>query len=507
MTDFTPSPYQQDFFDWVRTGTGSCVLVAVAGSGKTTSVVKSLRHIPGNVRSVRLLAFNATVAKELQERIREEGLDERVFAASTFHSLGYGAVRKHLEARGVRPGNPDDKKCRGLARDLLGDKSPDLATYADFACKLVGLAKGEGIGPLTSDTEAAWADLAAHHDLQLDEEGATEERGIEIARQLLVHSNEAAERGSLDFNDMLYCVLLWNLRIWQNDWVYIDESQDTSPTRRALARKALLPGGRLVAVGDPRQSVYGFAGASHDAIELIKDAFRASELPLTVCYRCAKSIVAEAQRYVTHIEAFEGAEDGVVETLPMAAARQHLGPHDAVLCRQTAPLIKLAYELIGSGTGCRVLGRDIGAGLVALVKKAKAGGIDALVKKLETYRDREVARLTDKGEELKAEGVSDRVESVLTVVGCLPEGNRTVPALIEAIEGLFSDVNGCLTLCTAHRAKGKEWDTVAILRPELMPSRWARQDWQHQQEINLQYVATTRAKRHLIYIQTEKKEG
>ena len=516
---FAPSAYQQNFFDWVATGSGSCVLVAVAGSGKTTSVIEALAFVPVG-RTVVLLAFNAAIAKELTARVAEKfagyvaandiranHYDPRFVSAKTFHSLGYGAVRKYLEKRGVKVGNPDDKKVRGLAREYLGEQTAAYEMYADYAIRLVGLAKGHGIGCLVPDVDATWYDLAGHHDLYLDDEQATEEEAVAIARELLRRSNTVAlSRGALDFDDMLYLVCKWGLRLWQNDWIFVDEAQDTNPVRRALAKLALSPGGRLVAVGDPAQAIYGFTGASHDAIDLLKHEFNAAELPLTVCYRCATDIVAAAQPIVPHLEAFEGAPKGLVQTLRLSDARPHLTAADAVLCRQTAPLIKLAYTLIGQGTGCRVLGRDIGAGLVSLVKRAKARGLAQLQTKLEVYRDREMAKFVAKGQEQKADALQDRVASIFTVVESLDENHRTVPALIAAIEGLFSNETGaCLTLSTVHKAKGREWPTVAILEPELMPSKFARQDWQYQQEQNLIYVAYTRAQLHLIFLETEKK--
>jgi len=84
------------------------------------------------------------------------------------------------------------------------------------------------------------------------------------ARSLIQASNESAKLGMLDFDDQLYLPLLWKLRLFQNDFVFIDEAQDTNPVRRALAKLALRPGGRLIAVGDPRQAIYGFTGASHE---------------------------------------------------------------------------------------------------------------------------------------------------------------------------------------------------------------------------------------------------
>ncbi len=520
MSVFVPSPYQSGFFHWIDKGQGSCVLVAVAGSGKTTSVIEGLAFVPHG-QSVILLAFNTAIAKELTERVAARFAElskagkhaeaarysTQYVTAKTFHALGFGVIRKYLEKKGVRMGNPDGNKVRALAREYLGADSAEYEMYADYSVKLVGLAKGQGIGCLVPDVDSAWYDLAGHHDLYLDDEKATEERAVTIARELLRRSNDVALKGILDFDDMLYLVCKWSLRLWQNDWIFVDEAQDTNPVRRALAKLALRPGGRLVAVGDPCQAIYGFTGASHDAIDLIKHEFNAAELPLTVCYRCATDIVAEAKTIVSHIEAFSGAQKGKVETLKLNEALSHLGAHDAILCRQTAPLIKLAYTLIGQGTACRVMGRDIGVGLVSLVKRAKAKGLEQLETKLEAYREREMAKFTAKGQEQKADAINDRVSSIFTVIESLDENHRTIPALIEAINGLFSDTNGCLTLGTVHKSKGKEWPTVAILEPELMPSKFARQDWQYQQEKNLMYVAYTRAMSHLIFLQTEKKEA
>lgn len=498
---FAPSPYQQRVFDWVEKGRGSAVVVAVAGSGKTTTVLNALPRIPESA-SVQLFAFNTAIARELKERVEAmKGANGRAFGrvrAGTFHSVCFSAVCKRLG----KPSSQivtDGGKMRKLCRDGMGEGEYEL--YADYVCKLVGLAKGEGIGCLVPDTDERWWAIIEHHDLYLDSLEANEARALELARAMLRRSNEAALEGHIDFDDMLYLPLLWRLRLWQNDWVFIDEAQDTNPVRRAIAKLALRPGGRLVAVGDPRQAIYGFTGASHDAIELIKTEFSAIELPLTVSYRCAKAVVAKAAALVPYLEAHADAPEGVVETLSTIDALKVLNANSAVLCRNTAPLIGLAYQLIAKGVGCAVLGREIGAGLTALIKKQRARGIDMLVAKLEAYRDREVAKWTAKGEERKAEAVSDRVACVFTVIENLPETERTVPALVGRIEGLFTDNANVLTLCTAHKAKGREWDTVAILAPELMPSSWARQEWQRVQEENLMYVAWTRAKRHLIFMQ------
>lgn len=503
---FQPSMMQQHFFDWIVNRRGSAVLIAVAGSGKSTTIVQALPLIPRH-HSVQVLAFNTTIAAEMRDKI--DALSNELVAqghaplkasARTFHSIGFGALLKRFGCKADQV-NTDGRKLRKLFREIAGED--DQRHYGSFVPKLVGLGKGEGVGALVANSDDEWWKLIRHHDLQLDSLDANEEKAIEWARRLLAASNAVAEtKRWIDFDDQLYLPILWRLRMWQNMWVFVDEAQDTNPIRRAMAKAILLPGGRLVAVGDPNQAIYGFTGASHDAIDLIKSEFRAVALPLTVSYRCPKVAVDLVKEIVPHFSVHENAIVGEVLHKPIMDGIAMLGNKDAVLCRNTAPLVATAFQLLAQGRGCVVLGKDIGADLVDLIKKQEARGIANLLAKLDTYLETQVSAFMAKGEEEKADALTDRVECIKVVVENLPTKERTIPALCERIESLFSETmnESLLTLCTAHKAKGKEWKKVGILLPGLMPSKWARQEWQYQQELNLMYVAYTRFQETLIML-------
>lgn len=506
------SPYQAAVFEHFANGRGSVIIEASAGSGKTTTFKNGLIYLPERAH-VQLFAFGRDPAAELKAAVAElaERFPERSFRnvrAGTFHSVCMGAVRRHLALPDAQV-KVEDSKCVKLLRQRVGgtpEGDATVALYSSFVTALLGFAKGEGIGCLVPDTEERWWALVEHHGLYLDSDEANPATGIELARRLLGWSNEVAAQGWLDFDDQLYCVILWKLRLWQNDVVCIDEAQDTSAIRRAIAKLALKPGGRLYAVGDEFQSIFGFAGASIDAMDLIAEEFGCRRLPLTVSYRCPRAVVERAQTWMPKLEAAPNAKEGkVIDDLSLLQTLALLGPGDAILCRQTAPLVSVAYGLIARGRACRILGREIGEGLVNLIEQQKARGIDRLVDKLETWRDREMARFIAKGDERRAEAVKDRVDCLLVIVGALPETERTVPALVAKIRAMFSDdkAAGTLTLATIHKCKGLEFPTVAILRPELMPSRAARLDWQERQEFNIIGVAATRAKETLIYIRDE----
>jgi len=148
----------------------------------------------------------------------------------------------------------------------------------------------------------------------------------------------------------------------------------------------------------------------------------------------------------------------------------------------------------------RIMGREIGEGLIKLVEKMKAKGVDRLVEKLNVWRTREVEKAMAKKQETKAENINDKVDAVMCLVDGLVETERTIPALIGVIDTLFSDAKNCTVLATIHKAKGLEAHKVFWLNYGKCPSKWAKQAWQQSQEVNLMYIAATRAKEILVLI-------
>jgi superfamily I DNA/RNA helicase len=340
------------------------------------------------------------------------------------------------------------------------------------------------------------------HSLEFDIKSPTDDLityGIDLCRAVLGRSIQVAD-SLIDFDDQLYMPVISGARFIQNDFLFVDEAQDVNQVQRAMLRRALKPGGRLIAVGDPGQAIYGFRGADVDAIDNIKKEFDAIELPLSISYRCPQSVVREAQQFVSHIQAASSAPEGKVSHLGKYGP-EVFGSHDSIICRNTAPLIDLAYKLIRAHVPCKVKGRDIGQGLISLIRKLEPKSLSHLEDRLQSYAEREVAKFIAKGQEERADALMDRVTTIQVFMEMQPESGN-VGTLIQSIESMFSDSNGCLMLCTIHKAKGLEWQKVFILDPDRMPSKWARQAWQKQQETNLQYVAVTRAKSELVYIQS-----
>lgn len=511
---FVPSEQQAAFIHWVVTGTGSTILEAVAGAGKSTTLAEALRYMQGGAY---VCAFNRKIADEFKAKLAFMGIDWKAANANTFHGFGYGFFRKVYPDVKI-----DGAKVATLFAAYAQEQQLD-ETYAralkDFVLDLVSLAKQEAIGVLcpVEDT-AKWMGIADHHDMFEDlPEFINQRQAVDVAIELFKRSHRQCPT-VIDFDDMIYAPLAYKVRIWANAWVLVDEAQDTNAARRALAKRMLKPGGRLVAVGDRGQAIYGFTGADADSLDIIAAEFNACRLPLTVTYRCPQAVVRFAQQWVPHIQAHNSNGEGIVGKADAAQITAKgnplaLGADDVIICRNTKPLVAMAYGFIRAGVACYVEGREIGTGLIKMATRWKVKTLAQLRAKLEQHLERELAKFTAKGQETKAQAVEDKVETLLTMIESVQrDGGQTVADLVASINKLFGDTKegerpACLTLCTGHKSKGREWKRVFWLnRATTLPSKYARKDWQLQQEDNLCYVIATRAMEELYEFDYEPKE-
>ncbi len=475
------SLYQHKIFQFVESESGNAIIEAVAGSGKSTTIIECLSRIPKDKQSI-FLAFNKTIADELKAK----GVNAR-----TFHSLTYMPVIKNKRATAV----DQDKLRKIIQNELRGNES---YIYGSFVAKLVSLGRQTGIGCLLPDTQNEWFKIVYQYDLQLDHEEADYDTAVELASKVLKLSNASQ---MVDFDDLLYLSVKDGLVLPKFDFVFVDEAQDTNAIQRAILRKIMKPTSRIVAVGDSSQAIYGFRGADSDSMNLIATEFNCIKLPLTVTYRCPTSVVDYAKRYVTEIESAPNAELGKVTHLNKAWTHEHFAAQDLVVCRTTKPLIKLAFKLIREKVPCYMLGKEIGQGLKVLINSRRAKTIEQLEKKLDIWADRECEKAIAKQQEATAEAIRDKVASIYAIIESLPDKDRTVDGLLSTIDFLFSDKSNATVLSTIHKAKGLESNRVFWLNSSQCPSKWAKLDWQIKQEYNLCYVAITRAKQELFLIE------
>jgi DNA helicase-2/ATP-dependent DNA helicase PcrA len=500
---FKPTEQQQAFLDALANTTDNIALVARAGCGKTSTILMGVDALVARNPHLEIgvCAFNKAIADEVSGKLQQAGhTNWKTVQASTLHSMGFGLL-KFL----FRP-TIDDQKVRNLTR---ASENPICQVYGREVEQLVCFAKQAAFGFFPDkriEDVRAWYELAERFDVDGFDDPLDAEALVGAAQEVYRAGLRITDK--VDFDDMILLPLVLGLRVkFTKDVLFMDEAQDLSPARQALARKFVRPGtGRMIIVGDDRQAIYGFTGADSEALPNMIAQLRAKVLPLSVTWRCPKSVVRYANRFVPDIQAAPEAPAGEVLSVNTKegteALLESLGAEDAILCRNTAPLIQTAYKLIRSGKPCKVEGRAIGNGLIALAQRWKVKGIDALLNRLEVYKQREIQKALAKNNEAKAEEVSDRVETLVEICKeCIKQGNPTVADVVDFINSLFADgVKGVTTLATYHRSKGREWPRVILIEHSTRcPSKGARQPWQLEQEDNLAYVAFTRAQRTLVF--------
>ena len=490
---FTPSKYQQAVFDAVSSTPDNLIISAVAGSGKSTTLKQLAMRVPAD-KSARLVAFNSHIAKEMTEKLAGTSVQ-----ATTIHSAGRQALAKQHYLSNV-----ENRKYSKIARDwvdvYLGWLSKDEKFSASRAISNLFDKARLTLTPV-DDVDALY-DLAWRFQIELKPDWR--DKALAVQKHLLDQGiMQIRNAGLHDFTDMIFMPVHLGLDIAQYDFVLVDEAQDLNACQLEFVLRMIAPSGRIVAVGDEKQAIMGFAGADTASFWKIKARSNAVQLPLSVCYRCPTSHLDLARMYVPHIEARENAPEGVITYAKEFDVAKYVQKGDLILCRRTAPLIDLCIRLIGLGFAARVRGRDVAKTLTDMVEAvAKMLGFEMskFLKYLEFYKDIQVKSLSERedSEEI-IQSIKDRCEAL---EACYLRYQSDSPAaLSEAISNLFSDEQTSVWLSTIHRAKGLEGERVLILQYDQIPLEWKNQTVeQYEQECNLVYVALTRSKNELVLL-------
>lgn len=458
-------------FDCIENTENHLIINAGAGTGKTTTIVEAANRING--QKAAFLAFNKSIATELAERL-PTGVE-----AKTFHAFGFAAIR----AAGVKT-KVNNFKLNNIIKDLLG---------ADYHIaplkKLVSLVKGSLISPTD---RSAILGLIDEYNINFNSD---REENIAIQSIPAILTLCKTQTHHIDFDDMIWLPIVNGYPFPKYDVLFVDEAQDFNEVQREMI-SLCVNGGRCIIVGDKNQAIYGFRGADSNSIamfrqRLLKTQREISEFPLSITWRCPKSVVKEANRYVAEFNAPDFAEEGaVIVDAPFNPQR-----NDMVLCRYNAPLVSAFYDLISQGKSAYVLGRDMTKGLITAVQKITKNnqmGVEEFEQLFQKDFAYNYQRLLDQNKENQAMALEDKRDCIMIFV----KKATTVGGIIEEIKRVFDgNEEGEIMLSTVHKAKGLEADNVYILATERMPHPFGNKE-----ENNICYVAITRAKKNLFYV-------
>ena len=471
-----PTPEQQAIIDAAVGTTANLLVNALAGAAKTSTLEMICRALPPDT-PILSVAFNKRIATEMAERLPGN------VKCATLNGLGHSIWANTIGKRLVLN---TKKNFEGLSAALDAHRisRADRSDF-DFAetLNLIRAAKSAGYLP---------AGAPAHvHGLVTQEEfyASLEEEPSQIQSRLLetalVASIKHSYSGQIDFDDQIYMSALFGGAYPAFPLVLVDEAQDLSALNHKMLER--LARKRIIAVGDPYQSIYAFRGADTRSMPRLRDQFKMQEFGLSVSFRCPVQVVERARSRVGHFKWREGAPSGEVREIREWSASD-LPDGCAIICRNNAPLFKLALTLLRAGRGCQLVGADIGPGLIKIMKKLGPATVTQteVLDAIDQWEEAKLARSRAKG------SVSDRAECLRVFAG----NGATLSEAISYAEHLFAS-KGPIQLLSGHKAKGLEWDYVYHLDPWRIPSRFAEGDEAIAQELNVRYVIETRAKHFL----------
>jgi DNA helicase-2/ATP-dependent DNA helicase PcrA len=496
------TPEQAAFIEAVTNGNANILLDAVAGSGKTTTMIAAAHElVKKNPGSVLACAFNKSTADELKLRM------PMGITCATMHSIGmktFGTLQRKVKV--------DAGKMNNIYKELLSDDREEDKWGNLSQC--VNLAKSIGFNP-NIDPNQGEAEIKRYMEClegyDVPYKRVTQMDFMQlIVRALQISISQALTQGIIDFDDMLYMPVLYkdDCRWEQYDVILIDEVQDLSSIQHTMLKQIIKPTGRLIAVGDPKQAIYGFRGALADSIPVLVKEFNMTQMPLTYNFRCGTRIITEAQEFVQHIRAWPGAKEGAVENLKLDWDVTQLPKDAVILCRSVAPLVNLFFKAAKQGIATKFIGKDLAKAFYPVIKKLDRFQKFSLLEKLDAWADRETAKYDPEKEPQKIGKVND-IHAVLSII-VAESGLTTTSALKLKVDDMFRPKIGTmLSLCTIHKAKGLEWPEVYWLNREQLPLHFIVElaetnpdnfGWMLEQEYNCMYIASTRAKNKLTYI-------
>ena len=497
--EYEPSKYQKAIFEYIEKGNGHLVVEAAAGSGKTYTIVKSLQYIP-NSKRVLMSAFNTDIVEELKKKT--QGIEN--VEVKTLHGLGLTFIRNNFPKENIEI---DPFKYESHIKNNIGNytsvksyrfKGREFIRYLDNIKKYVDFGR--------------FYICQTVNDLEFIEK----RYGIETLADEKEIAIQVMEWGQRNVNFVDYTDMVWlpNILFLKPigllyDFILVDECQDMNKAERELILKCFKMGTRLISVGDSQQMLYSFAGGDPDSFNALKSIPNTSCLPLSISYRCARNIVNFAKQIVPTIEPNDDGREGEIL---YDVDIEDVQDGDMILCRNNAPLIHVYNTFLKLGRKAFIRGKDIGNNLKKVVKCTKQKDLNVDCKEdgvfVRLYDELFALRnklmdtyCIDEQTAMRSPQILNKLD-IIKALEILSEGIKTSDEIIEKIESIFSkkNKNEGVALSTIHKAKGLESDNVYIVCKSLMPSKSATMDWEIKQEYNLMYVAYTRARNKLGFI-------
>ena len=438
------------------------VIEAGAGCGKTSSLVELAKSLRGRGQYT---AFNTSLVAESKQKFPQS------CPCNTIHSLAYrseGYKYQHrmnkdrvrsfeiaamLSIQPLAVTGFDGTEKKLLPSMLFGHVSRAVKNFCQSADREITLNHFSSVTGLTPNSEAFVKSML-------------------LPKAVEMWNDISNVNGKLPFIHDHY-VKVWQLNqpIISADYVLLDEAQDTSPVMLDVLDQQTKRGTRVILVGDSCQQIYSWRGAVN-ALAAFPDAKR---LMLSQSFRFGQVIAEVANAVLNHLE-----QKTPLVMKGFDKIQSRLGvldnPH-AVLCRTNAAAVQTLLGAIAKDKKAHLIGG--GSEVLAFVNAARD---------LQTGRRTEHPELScfDNWREVQAFVKTDEGEELKLMVKLIDTFGAT--KIADALKRMPDEKDAELVISTAHKSKGREWDTIR-LASDFMPLNKMGDE-----ELRLLYVAATRAK-------------
>lgn len=462
------SEYQKLIFKNIANGTGNTIIIARAGAAKSSSIIEGTKYVPKG-KSVLFCAFNKSIQEELKNKLGSW------VSCFTLHSLGFRGIKNKFPKIIL-----NNYKCFEITSNLIGNVKENY-DLIDNLCKAVHFCKMH-----LADTPSIIEKLI--DDVGIDICEMEIKKFVEYVVKILRLCKEKTTE--LDFDDMLWFCFVYHIDVGKYDYVFIDEGQDMSKAAIELALSAVKKDGRVIAVLDNLQAIYGFLGADSKVLDNLRIRLKPNELKLPISYRCPIKIIDMAKQYAEDIQAYDKAIEGEVIEITMDKLYDEVSKGSYIVSRLNAPIIKICFALLKKGIPANLLGRDIADGLFYLIKKSKKKTIPSLITWLKKWEQSEKEKYLAKRPNADTSFFTDKFECLYN----LCEDCETLEDVKKNISSLFTDKEEKdIVLCgSTHKMKGKEAKRVFLLKDTYR--------FNNQEEKNLYYIGITRTLNQLYLV-------
>jgi DNA helicase-2/ATP-dependent DNA helicase PcrA len=265
------------------TGEGNTVVLAGPGSGKTDTIVLKASYLLTEVlpptRGVAVLTYNNDTVLEVAERLRRLGHPQsRRLFCGTLHGFSLNKVIRAFKPI-VQPDAPPVNVIQsGYERELWLDafEAAKLAEDPDWTLeRRIRARRAIVLGADVSYEDDRLVEAIRQFETCLAKEGLIDFEGMILQAFSLIHDHAQLRRALLS----------------RYPWILIDEYQDLGAILHQMILEFANSGARVLAVGDPDQSIYGFTGAEPRLMHELYSSEGFDKVDLEFNYRSGRRII------------------------------------------------------------------------------------------------------------------------------------------------------------------------------------------------------------------------